>query len=115
MMLNCTVQHSDYLNIDFSCESAWSQVTLPVCFGGIGVRRASQLAPSAFLASAAGSYDLINQILPAWFSGVPYIAVDATVIQWREGHNYPPPVSHSSSRQKAWDLLHAEETYDQLL
>ena len=52
---------SEVLNIDFSCESAWSQATLPVCFGGIGVRRASQLAPSAFLASAAGSYDLPHQ------------------------------------------------------
>ena len=41
----------------FSCESAWSQATLPVCFDGTGVRRASQLAPSAFLASAVGSYD----------------------------------------------------------
>ena len=88
---------------------------LPVCFGGTGVCRASQLAPSAFLASAAGSYDLINQILPARFSGIPYLAVDATVIQWREGHNYPPPVSPSSSRQKAWDLPHVEETYNQLL
>ena len=77
--------------------------------------RASQLAPSAFLASAAGSYDLINQILPARVSGVPYTAVDAAVIQWREVHTYPPPVSHSSSRQKAWDLPHVEETYDQLL
>ena len=85
---------------------------LPVCFGGTGVCRASQLAPSAFLASAAGSYDLINQILPARFSGIPYLAVDATVIQWREGHNYPPPVSPLSSRQKAWDLPHVKETYD---
>ena len=78
---------TEVLNIDFSCESAWSQATLPVCFGGIGVRGASQLAPSAFLASAAGSYNLINQILPARFSAIPYLAVDAAVIQWREGHN----------------------------
>ena len=106
---------SEVLNITFSCESVWSQATLPVCFGGIGVRRASQLAPSAFLASAAGSCNLINQILPARFSGIPYTAVDAAVTQWREGHNYPPPVSPSSSRQKAWDLPHVEETYDQLL
>ena len=43
------------------------------------------------------------------------MAVEAAVIKWREGHNYPPPVSPSSSRQKAWDLPHVEETYDQLL
>ena len=57
-------------------------------------------------------YNLINQILSARFSGAPYMAVDAAVIKWREGHNYPPPVSPSSSRQKAWDLPHVEETYD---
>ena len=53
--------------------------------------------------------------MPARFSGVSYTAVDAAVIKWREGHNYPPPVSPSSSRQKAWDLPHVEETDDQLL
>ena len=42
---------SDVLNIDLSCESAWCQATLPVA---IGICKASQLAPSAFLASAAG-------------------------------------------------------------
>ena len=41
------------------------------------------------------------------------VAVDATVIRWREGQNYPPPVS-PSSRQKAWDLPHMQGTYDQL-
>ena len=104
--LCCTL--IDILNIDFSCESAWSQVTLPVCFGGIGVRRASQLAPSAFLASATGSYNLINQILPVRFSGIPYLAVDATVVQWRKGHNHTSPVSPSSSREKACDLPHVQ-------
>ena len=53
--------------------------------------------------------------MPARFSGVSYTAVDAAVIKWRGGHNYPPPVSPSSSRQKAWDLPHVEETYHQLL
>ena len=36
------------------------------------------VTPSAFMASAAGSYDLMNQIL---------FAADAAVIQWRKCHN----------------------------
>ena len=38
------------LNISLEEDSAWSQAMLPVGSGGIGVRRAVQLAPSAFLA-----------------------------------------------------------------
>ena len=40
---------SDMLNISFESADVWSQATLPVGFGGIGVRSASQLAIPAFL------------------------------------------------------------------
>ena len=55
---------SDICNISLNDESTWLQASLPVRAGGIGIRRAAQLAPSAFLASAAGSSDLVRQILP---------------------------------------------------
>ena len=47
---------SEILNVNLANESAWNQASLPVKAGGIGngVRRATQLAPSAYLASAAG-------------------------------------------------------------
>ena len=44
---------SDVLNSDLSNEQAWLQASLHVRAGGLGVRRAAQLAPSAYLASAA--------------------------------------------------------------
>ena len=50
---------SEVLNISLEDDSSWLQASLPVGYGGIGVRRATQLAPSAFLASAAGSSVLI--------------------------------------------------------
>ena len=52
-------------------DETWTQASLPVGVGGIGVRRAAQLAPSAFLASAAGCSELIAQILPPQMQGVP--------------------------------------------
>ena len=56
---------SDVANIDLvNNNSAWAQALLPVRSGGLGIRSAVQLVPSAFLASAAGSSDLIHQILP---------------------------------------------------
>ena len=51
-------------NVSLEKESEWFQAILPVAMGGLGIRRAVQLAPSAFLASAAGCSDLIHQLLP---------------------------------------------------
>ena len=46
-------------------DSSWLQVTLPVRSGGLGFTSASNLVPSAFLASADGASELIQQLLPA--------------------------------------------------
>ena len=63
---------SAILNVDLVDNSAWTQATLPIGFGGIGVRNTSQLAPSAFLASAAGCVSLTEQILPPRQHGVSH-------------------------------------------
>ena len=52
------------LNVPLNDDSAWLQDSLPVRSGGIGIRRSVQLAPSAYLASAACCSELIPQILP---------------------------------------------------
>ena len=52
------------VNVSLNSDSAWLQASLPVKAGGIGIRRSTQLAPTAYLASAAGCSDLIQQILP---------------------------------------------------
>jgi len=51
---------SSPLNLDLSA-TVWSQACLPVRWGGLGVRSAHQLAPSAFLASAAGAATLLTE------------------------------------------------------
>ena len=43
---------------------AWVQATLPVKSGGLGIQSVVQLAPSAFLASAAACSSLVQLILP---------------------------------------------------
>ena len=106
---------SEVLNISLLSDFAWSQATLPVGFGGIGVRSAVQLAPSAFLASAAGSSDLIRCILPDRLVGIPYPAVEDAKIVWSKGHDLPPPPHPAALRQKAWDTPCVQETYDNLL
>ena len=55
---------SDITNVHLEQDTTWLQATLPTSNGGTGIRRASQMAPSAFLASAAGCSDLACCILP---------------------------------------------------
>ena len=44
-------------------DDQWTQASLPVWSGGLGIRSVSTLASSAFLASAAGTLSLQAQIL----------------------------------------------------
>ena len=72
---------SSLLNIDLT-SSAWSQACLPVKWGGVGVRSAYRLAPSAFLASAAGAAELLSTLLPPRVFSVPDPAVMRTIRVW---------------------------------
>ena len=103
------------LNISLEEDSAWSQATLPVGSGGIEVRRAVQLAPSAFLASAAGCDDLINRILPHQVQSDSYPAVVEAREEWSRGHDQSPPFSPDNTRQKAWDQPRVQASHKALL
>ena len=59
-------------NVHLEADSpSWSQATLPVSYGGLGVRSAVQLSTSAFLASIAASSVLVGQILPSHLHVAP--------------------------------------------
>ncbi len=55
-------------------NASWTQASLPVRIGGLGFRSAAQLAPSAFLASAVGSSNLICHIHPS-ISGASHFQI----------------------------------------
>jgi len=53
----------DILNCKIS-DSAWDQATLPVCMGGMGFRKTTELSFSTFLASVHSCSSLIPKIFP---------------------------------------------------
>ena len=55
---------SEIMNIRLEPGPSWSQASLPVRVGGITIGNAVQLAPSAYLASAAGCAGLVSSIFP---------------------------------------------------
>ena len=103
------------LNINFDSDPIWSQASLPVSFGGIGVHSAIQLAPSAYLASAAGSTTLLKQILSCRFHNNLFPAVTDAIETWKAGHNCPPPSSPADCHQKAWDIPRVQSTFEAIL
>jgi len=96
-------------------DPAWTQATLPVKMGGLGIRSAVQLAPSAFLASAAASSDLVYHIVPPQLQGSPMPHVEDAQRLWAEGHDQPPPEAVAQYHQKAWDTLRASAQAEALL
>ena len=105
---------SDITNINLD-ETAWIQASLPVKSGGLGIRSSVQLAPSAFLASAAANSDLTHHILPPRFQSteLPYVK-EATKV-WSTGLDLPPLTGPASHHQKAWDAPKVSATADTLL
>ena len=91
-------------NIDFELHThAWTQASLPVKYGGLGFRSAVQLAPSAFLASAAASSDLAHHILPSHLQSFSLLHCEEAVVLWSQGLEQSPPEGSASYRQKSWD------------
>ena len=104
---------SNITNIHFDVgDPAWSQAILPVGVGGLGIKSAVQLTPSAFLASAAATCDLVQEILPST-PPTPH-EVDA-LSSWSCGHDNPPPIGTAACVQKAWDACVLSSCVDSLL
>jgi hypothetical protein len=83
-------------------EVCWDQASLPVSEGGLGIRSVASLAPSAFLASAAGTQALQASILQRCaVSDDPSIL--STLASWQAGHNCPPPSGINAAIQSQWD------------
>ena len=74
-----------------------------------------QLAPSAFLASAAASFNLVSQILPARLQSLPTPYLDVALSHWSQGHDIPPPSSSTACIQKSWDATIVSVAVESLL
>ena len=96
-------------NVDIS-DLQWIQATLPIEDGGLGIRSVSTLAPSAFLASAAGTYELQSSILlrvnllvtPAQEQSD--IADDEALSIWQARYDTERPDGSEAGKQRAWDI-----------
>uniref|UniRef100_A0A1X7U8Q8 Uncharacterized protein n=1 Tax=Amphimedon queenslandica TaxID=400682 RepID=A0A1X7U8Q8_AMPQE len=108
---------SDLLNVSINVESpCWTQASLPIRSGGLGIRSAVQFAPSCYLSSAAASNDLVSHILPNISLPSSLAFVDKAQSLWlSKFDSISLPSSDSIIHQKAWDEPQIQASFDHLL
>ena len=72
----------------------WMQVSLPIKYGGLDIRRIATIALSAFLASAASALHLQDRILAA---------LAESLKSRREATFGPAPAADLAFRESSWD------------
>ena len=92
----------DICNVTLS-EASWSQASLPIRAGGLGIRKFTMLATPAFLASAAGSSSLSRLILPPTMADVVCPLRAEALSLWSQDHAEEPPSGSNAMKQRAWD------------
>ena len=102
---------SKVCNVTLS-DDQWQQASLPVRYGGLGIRRVSSLAPSAFLASAAGTRELQRRILDQSNTAADDPTFEVVMQQWRTMSNSEAPTDF---RQRALDMTVVATEFDALL
>jgi Reverse transcriptase (RNA-dependent DNA polymerase) len=95
------------LNVHLS-DIQWLQASLPIRDGGLGVRRVSMLATSAYLASAASTKSLVSAILSKEEWGDAHLD---ELLEARK-NTLPSSVEPPWIKQKMWDgpLIEADRT-----
>ena len=96
-------------------EPAWKQATLPVWYGGIGVRSVETLSLPCFIASTIKSSGLVDKIMgPDSSQTTPLL--DSAIIHLKSKHrNIVIPNGDAASKQRSWDEAVCKLEYNNLL
>ena len=91
-------------NVDMD-DQAWKQASLPVRFGGLGLRSVGSLALPCYLSSVNKSQDLIRSILKSQKIIKPITQVQGEIKFKQQYPSISPPTGEAATKQKAWDEL----------
>jgi hypothetical protein len=97
------------------CSRSWSQASLPIKLGGLGIRSTGSLALPAFLASVNSTLSLIGGILnvPSTINVSVSCLTDAECAWRAENPNEQMP--DEKTNQAAWDACKIKNTLQSLL
>ena len=89
------------MNVDFS-ENAWTQASLPVRSGGLGIRKAVDIALPCYISSSISAQPLVAAITSS-VTGLAPFEVTNEIEKWK-AEGFTEPEGEFRKRQKAWDL-----------
>ena len=105
---------SSITNVDFSAEG-WTQASLPVRSGGLGIRKTVDIALPCYISSAFSVHPIVEASLSSVHDLAPF-EVSSEVELWELGsQGLAAPVGDSRSSQRAWDAPRAERIQESLL
>ena len=86
-------------------DDQWTQASLPIAYGGLGVRSSLTLATSAYLASATATSDLITHIVPERVASNVDDLTEAALASWTLliGGGDDTPTGLNTYKQSSWD------------
>src|SRR6218665_1808943 len=101
------------LNVSLN-DLQWTQASLPIKMGGLGIRRASSLALPAFLASAASTLPLQTLILTS-INLIPDKHFQDMTSEWCSKSDFSDGDSMPTHKQALWDRPLFQQAFKTLL
>ena len=105
---------SSIANIDFT-EEAWTQASLPVRHGGLGIRKSGDIALPGYISSALSAHSLVEAILSPVTGLAPFEVSNEIAIWKASDQELTEPDAESCFKQRAWDVPRIELTKNHLL
>src|SRR6267154_1636826 len=103
------------LNIELAGD-AYTQASLPVRWGGLGVRDVVSLAASSFASSSCATLALVQAILPPTLRAKASSLEASAVLAWRAlAGPVEPPKGEDARKQRHWDEPVCRAIFDLLL
>ena len=101
------------LNIKLN-QTSWTQATLPIKFGGLGIRRLEDICLPSFLASSYGVLDFIKLNFSSYGADIEIPYLQEALTNWFTfSHASSPPLQPHI--QKNWDDIITTQIFEKLL
>lgn len=111
----CRECFSSLFNLNFQDDNLWKQASLPVKYGGLGLRDFSVLAPSCFLSSMAASALMQKEALKDSIISASTEDFNSAINCWKtHSPNASLPPTNLQASQKEWDKTVCEALQNQL-
>ncbi|KAJ4450784.1 hypothetical protein ANN_02214 [Periplaneta americana] len=101
------------LNISFT-DTSWTQASLPIKFGGVSIRKLSDVCIPAFLSSAFGVFRCIKSLFPLYSDAAEICHMRDPLTSWYTSSQTTHPPAHPEF-QKQWDVIFSQKILDTLL